>query len=86
MSRTHHPDEIEIVAKAIEAQTCARLEWTPEQFEIWWTKDSRNRNHETRREQARFALDALQKAGFRLVPPGAAHDPPLEIATSEHRR
>lgn len=85
-AETPRQEEIEIVARAIEAQTCAPLEWTPEQFDIWWTKDARNRNHETRRAQARLALDELRKAGFRLVPPGVGHERPIEISMPENRR
>jgi hypothetical protein len=71
---------VEIGARAIEAQICSRYEWTDEQFEIWWTKDPRNRNKDERREQARWMLKALNEAGYDLsetavVPPVPSRAP-----------
>ncbi|MGY3582483.1 hypothetical protein ACVIGB_000592 [Bradyrhizobium sp. USDA 4341] len=57
-------EEVEIVARAIEAEICKPYEWSAEEFEIWWTKDRRNRNHDDRRAQARAALTALRSVGF----------------------
>jgi hypothetical protein len=56
--------QVEAAARAIEFETCKGFEWTPEQFEIWWTKDNRNNNHEMRRNQAKMALEASEKAGW----------------------
>lgn len=61
------PEAIEIVARAIEMQVCSRYEWTPEQFDIWWKKDPRNRNKDERRQQAESALMALNAAGYDVV-------------------
>lgn len=69
------PEAVEIGARAIEEQTCRPYEWTPEQFDIWWTKDSRNRNHGKRREQAAAMLQALHAAGFGIVAPSTQPKP-----------
>jgi hypothetical protein len=66
---TPSPEAVEIVARAIEEQMYSRYEWTPEQFHIWWTKDSRNRNHGERRDQAVTVLKALHVAGFSISQP-----------------
>jgi hypothetical protein len=70
---TPSPAAIEVAARAIEAQICSRYEWTEEQFEIWWSKDPRNRNKDERRKQAESALRALNAAGYDIsetsVPP-----------------
>jgi hypothetical protein len=60
-------EEVEIVARAIEAETCKPYEWSEELFEIWWTKDSRNHNHTARRAQARSAIAARRSAGFSIT-------------------
>jgi hypothetical protein len=73
---TPSPEAIELVARAIEEQICSRYQWTPEQFDIWWTKDPRNRNKDERRQQAEHALKALNAAGYDVaetaVPPKMA--------------
>jgi hypothetical protein len=65
----HDPtsEEVEIVARAIEAEMCKPYEWSDDLFEIWWTKDTRNRNHAVRRAQARSAIAALRSAGFSIT-------------------
>lgn len=67
---TPSPEAVEIVARAIEEEICRPYEWSPELFEIWWTRDPRNKNHGQRRKQATTALKALEAAGFTITPPG----------------
>jgi hypothetical protein len=52
---------INALARAFEKMDLARYEWSDELFEIWWTKDSRNKNHAKQRAKAEAAIKLLDE-------------------------
>jgi len=55
-------EQIEELAKEFERADTACYGWTSKQFDIWWDKDDRNKNHKNQRAKAKLAVEFLEKA------------------------
>lgn len=51
--------KVEALSRLFEQADTECYEWTDEQFEIWWERDNRNKNHQTQRARARLAIKFL---------------------------